>query len=313
MKNTKNNCCIIGTLILTMLIIWSGCKPQNIDKYDLRTIEPPNGVRIVPSLFCDETEITNHNWREYIYWLGNHYGFESEEYLASLPDTNVWKKEIYSLHHLSENYLRNPIYDDFPVVGISQKQAEDYSMWRSTVVFYMFLIEQKEFSYTNDKTFRRNFSIEAYFNNRIEGIRTNPKIRYYPRYRLPTPEERLMILQYADSVNTTGLQKCTSSYCRECLKQYPKINCGWPDSDFRNYFPLLNVRDDCVPKKAKPLYHVRGNVNEWLSIPSRAAGGSWRNTKADILENDIINMSSPDAYTGFRNVCEWVEWDGKFR
>ena len=37
----------------------------------------------------------------------------------------------------------------------------------------------------------------------------------------------------------------------------------------------------------KHIFHLRGNVAEWLSEDSRAAGGSWKNKLHQVLENDI--------------------------
>ena len=77
-------------------------------------------------------------------WTERVFGKTSEEFKSTLPDTSVWKMKNYTCLTMSvlENYyLRHPMYRNYPLVGISQKQAIAFSKWRSDRVFEYILIK----------------------------------------------------------------------------------------------------------------------------------------------------------------------------
>ena len=82
----------------------------------------------VPSFFMDETEVRNVDWREYIFWLQR---VHPELYKAALPDTSVWENELAYNEPLVENYFRHAAYSEYPVVGVSWLQANEYCKWRT--------------------------------------------------------------------------------------------------------------------------------------------------------------------------------------
>lgn len=88
----------------------------------------------VASFFMDETEVANIHWLEYMFHLGR--DSSAERALAATPDTLVWKSELAYNDPYVDHYLRYPGFRYFPVVGVSWKQADDYSRWRTNVVNY---------------------------------------------------------------------------------------------------------------------------------------------------------------------------------
>jgi sulfatase modifying factor 1 len=48
-----------------------------------------------------------------------------------MPDTLVWRKPLSYNEPYVENYLRHPAFQDYPVVGVSWDQAQDYCIWRT--------------------------------------------------------------------------------------------------------------------------------------------------------------------------------------
>ena len=52
------------------------------------------------------------------------------------PDTLVWTSDYtYSYNDpLSRNYFHHPAFDDYPVVGVSWKQAVAFSKWRTHIL-----------------------------------------------------------------------------------------------------------------------------------------------------------------------------------
>lgn len=268
---------------------------------------PPNGVKVPNNLFCDRSEVTNFNWMEYMYWNKKVFGFNSQEHIATLPDTLVWLSVDSCLHQNVNSYLRHPAYRDYPVVGVSQEQAEEFSKWRSDRVLEYHLIMFKVIKYDTAQTKETYFTIEKYFNNELNNIISDKKATHFPEFRLPTLNERELILSYSDSLDKDYVKKCKSKYCKECKVDFPAI---WidispcKDNSFR-IEPTLSVYSNCSAKRKKPFYHLRGNVSEWTAHPNITTGGGWKNS---IPLSTTDTVTSSNAWTGFRNVCEWKKW-----
>ena len=86
----------------------------------------------VSSFYMDESETSNINYREYIFWLERVFGQDFPEIIAkALPDTLVWRERLAYNEPLVEYYFRHPSYQDYPVVGVNWLQANDYCLWRT--------------------------------------------------------------------------------------------------------------------------------------------------------------------------------------
>mgnify|MGYP000232917267 CR=1 FL=1 len=86
----------------------------------------------VASFYMDETEVANIHWLEYLYYVQ----LDSSRvfYESALPDTTVWARDLAYNDPYVDHYLRYPGFRFFPVVGVSWKQAVDYSGWRTAFV-----------------------------------------------------------------------------------------------------------------------------------------------------------------------------------
>lgn len=90
----------------------------------------------VPSFYMDRTEVANVHYREYIHWLNRIFPVDDDPNNkkimdAALPDTLVWRSELSYNEPLVEYYFRHPGFNDYPVVGVSWRQAYDFCLWRS--------------------------------------------------------------------------------------------------------------------------------------------------------------------------------------
>jgi gliding motility-associated lipoprotein GldJ len=85
----------------------------------------------VASFYMDETEVANVDWLEYLYWIKRTYPNDAEYYYNALPDTLVWRQPLSYNEPYVNNYLRHPAFQDYPVVGVSWEQANDYCVWRT--------------------------------------------------------------------------------------------------------------------------------------------------------------------------------------
>ena len=71
-----------------------------------------------------------------------------ELYYNALPDTLVWRSPLSYNEPYVQNYLRHPAYQDYPVVGVSWDQVQDYCQWRTDRV-NEFILQSKGILATN--------------------------------------------------------------------------------------------------------------------------------------------------------------------
>jgi formylglycine-generating enzyme len=122
----------------------------------------------VPSFYMDKTEVANVHYREYLFWLNKVFPADdpaNQPILdGALPDTMVWRSELSYNEPLVEFYLRHPGFNDYPVVGVTWKQASDFAMWRSDRVNEGILIKK---GYVNGQSLNsqqqdENFTTKSY-------------------------------------------------------------------------------------------------------------------------------------------------------
>lgn len=101
--------------------------------YNFKGYTPPGTVKIKgQSFYVDQREVTNAAWAEYLYSLKKRFGEDSEGYKNALPDSVVWHSAYSGKLRFSSSYA------DYPVVGVSAKQALKYCQWRSSQVDTVF-------------------------------------------------------------------------------------------------------------------------------------------------------------------------------
>ncbi len=167
----------------------------------------------VASFYMDENEVTNADYREYLYWLRRVYDYDyyPEVYTSALPDTLVWRDKLGYNETYVENYLRHPAYNFYPVVGVSWIQSMRYCSWRTDRVNEQILIDKGILTTMADQKDDQNFNTETYLYKSNEytqqnkkGLKDlNPNSGYgkegrpariedgilLPKYRLPTEAE----------------------------------------------------------------------------------------------------------------------------
>lgn len=134
----------------------------------------------VASFYMDETEVSNVDWREYLYWIHRNFPEDKEYYYNALPDTLVWRRPLSYNEPYIENYLRHPAYSDYPVVGISWEQAREYAEWRTDRVNEQILRDKgilvdyktmatKQGGNNGGNTNKDPFNTDIYLNGQYKG------------------------------------------------------------------------------------------------------------------------------------------------
>ncbi|HIB36351.1 gliding motility lipoprotein GldJ [Mesonia sp.] len=124
----------------------------------------------VQSFYMDETEVTNRMYLQYLDWLKFTFPPTEEKYAniykGALPDTLVWRNRLGYNETMTNNYLRHPAYQNYPVVGVNWIQATEFSKWRTDRVNELQL-EQKGYAAEGAKygaDAETTFNTETYIN-----------------------------------------------------------------------------------------------------------------------------------------------------
>ena len=290
---------LLSTILLSSFVFYSVDHKIKYDK------APPGTIEIDSFFFIDYTEVRNLDYLEFMYWTKVVYGLNSAKYKSILPAVDLWMEEDSCLQYLSDSiYLLHPAYRDYPVVGVSQKQARIYCKWRSDRVFEYILVKNKIIEYELIQDSSNFFTVSKFFKG--EYVK-NPHsiISVYPAYRLPTELEWKKAVDFFSEYNKSI--KCKSKYCDlhitkdSLIVQYNIKPCK---GDSVVYFPMKPVA--CNGRKRIGT-NLKGNVSEWLDKDNLIIGGSWKGTR--LQEFDWPRYADkPTCNIGFRAVCEWKEF-----
>ncbi len=249
----------------------------------------------VASFYMDETEVANIHWLEYLHYVK--LDSSQEFYESALPDTVVWARDLAYNDPYVDHYLRYPGFRYFPVVGVSWKQAVDYSEWRTAVV-NMKLAEEAGLEDIPAESTGGRIPLES-------GV-------VLPNYRLPSEAEweyaaqALIGTQWLDENQT---HKRLYPWDGHALRNPYGKTMGYMLANFKrgrgDYAGIAGKLNDGAmitqyiyeyPPNDFGLYNMAGNVNEWVFDVYRPLSFQDMNDLNPVRrsQDDLVGRSTAD-------------------
>jgi len=287
----------------------------------------------VSSFYMDETEITNLDWREYVYWLLRVFGQSLPEVpKKALPDTLQWRDELAYNEEYVEWYFRHPAYASYPVVGVNWLQATDYCIWRTDRVNEMIMIREGILKVNPNQQDDDNFNTDAYLLNQYVGdvkgdlVNLDPNTGGFrkvvredgillPRYRLPTEAE----WEYAaigligntidERIIDRRIFPWNGHWVRNKDDQWQgemMANIMRAKGDMMGVASKLNDSYDITAPVRSfwpndyGLYHMAGNVSEWVMDVYRPLSAEdvneFRSFRGNVFKTYAEDNADPEQY-----------------
>jgi len=253
----------------------------------------------VASFYMDQTEVRNIDWLEYLYYLQRVYRQYPQVYKKALPDTLCWRKSLAYNEPYVKYYLRSPAFQDYPVVGVTWEQANDFCVWRTDRVNENILVAKGIQKENPTESGANSFNTDAYYAGQYEGlvkknlpdldpskkgktraVRMQDGILLEGGYRLPTEAEweyAALALKGNEDLENVAEKKIypwnglTTRQSKGKQQGLMLANFKRGRGDNMGVAGYLNDGGDVTTRvKSFPpndfgLYDMAGNVNEWVA------------------------------------------------
>ncbi len=254
--------------------------------------EIPGVVWIEKTIFCDETEVANIHWREYLHDRNK------------LQDLN--KKKSLSLVKI--NYFNSPQFYFFPVVDVSYEDVLDFCKWRTDIVTSKYNLKHGYDSNSKEYTiFNFRLPTESeWIKFASFGIDTNS----YPQIfkdSLLTLKINPANLQFLKSLGSSATKEFLDKFNKDIKKDYV-INCLRTNNTMLNLNVPFYIWSN--PSNQFGIYNMLGNISEMTLEKGIAKGGSFKDPFKVCNTNKRFFYSQPQSNVGFRCMCE-LKWLNK--
>lgn len=225
------------------------------------------------------------------------------------PDTKVWAKDFPNSQTelLVNEYFTNPAYDDYPVVGVTWKQARAYAYWRTLTT------DSKHLSFMGDFNLPYTLPSEAQWVHAAQALK-GQVLSWDSTGALLKDKDNELIANFKQDEGIYNLDG--SSYTVPVMSYAP--------NGFGIYNMLGNVAEwvlDAYNESAWAFVHDQNPVLLYDADESESdfmkrkviRGGSWKDNASSLspYSREYEIQDQPHSYVGFRCVMAAPEVLGK--
>ncbi len=179
-------------LYISTLLLLCSCTAYNeiyLDQKKYQLPNPPNTVQLSTNLFIEESECINAEYKDYLSWMKNVFGTDSESYQSAIPE--YLNKDNSPFFDSLSKYFLDVEYGEFAVLGISIEQANSFAIWKSDRVNEFILLERGVLAYRNSTAKEKESPKTILKDFKGQFAKKHKKVAQYPllNYRIATEKE----------------------------------------------------------------------------------------------------------------------------